>query len=177
VSDIERAVKEVRLPMIYDSVWEQSIPFQAASYNKSGTITLQNESKFKELIKKADDKLKDSTHYEFLKNMDRVVVLYFIVALGDFSWDKKIIRVDEFVNVNKIPLKNLLMVRRFCEMLKEDGYLENVDGQLFYKVSKKPWPTIKEAFLELELKANCAEFDRNTHCLVTSCMKRCSYKY
>jgi hypothetical protein len=177
VSDIERAVEEIRLPMMYDSVWERSIPFQAASFNKTGAFILQNELNFPELIEATEDKLKASTHYECEKNMDRIVVLYFILALGDFSWDQKMLRVDEFVNVNKIQPKNILMIRRFCEMLEEEGFFNNVDSELTFKVSK-PLPTVEEALLELELRiSNCAESDRNTHSLVTSCMTKYAHKY
>jgi hypothetical protein len=173
VFDIERAVEEIRLPMIYDSVWEQSIPFQTASYNNSGAFVLQNKLNFLELIETTEAKLRASTHYELNKNMDRIVVLYFIVALGDFSWDQKILCLDEFVNVNKIQPKNTLMIRRFCEMLEEDGYLHNVDGHLTFKVSNKPLPTVEEALLELELiKAESDGSANDTLFIITSCMEK-----
>jgi hypothetical protein len=177
VADIERAVEEIRLPMIYDSVWERSISFQAASFNKSEAFFSQNEIKFQKLVTTTEDKLKASTHYESKKNIDRIIALYFIVALRDFSWNQKILCVDEFVNVNKIQPKNTLMIRRFCEMLEEDGYLYNVDGQLSFKVSKKPLPTIQDALIELEQRlSSSAEFDRNTS-VVTNCMTKYAHKY
>jgi hypothetical protein len=69
------------------------------------------------------------------------------------------------------------MIRRFCEMLEEDGYLYNVDGQLSFKVSKKPLPTIQDALIELEQRlSSSAEFDRNTS-VVTNCMTKYAHKY
>jgi hypothetical protein len=175
VADVERAIEEFRVPMMFDSVWEQSLPSQLGSLSRCCAFMSNEQLEFKNLIKVADCRTNESIHYEYIKTMDRAVVLHFLVALQEMSWNKKLLQLDDFVKENNIESQNILMIRRFCEMLTEDGYMTNID-ELSYKVCKS-LPTLEKAHTELkDLHDIKDDRIKNGLMLVKNCMNRYNFE-